>query len=155
VTQLFLDRSSLTIFCCLLILFKVFFLFVIFTTDNWCSMEFDSFGLSVKDLTTRNVITRSNSINLLYTLCLPRSTNSGHTSQCAMSAITSPHILAAATTSMWHCHLGHHGPDALYSLYMSSFISCTNTTHDFCHACQLGKHTRLHFPVHRVVWKSL
>jgi hypothetical protein len=23
-----------------------------FTTDNWCSMEFDSFGLSVKDLST-------------------------------------------------------------------------------------------------------
>jgi hypothetical protein len=22
-----------------------------FTTDNWCSMEFDPFGLSVKDLT--------------------------------------------------------------------------------------------------------
>jgi hypothetical protein len=27
-----------------------------FTTDNWCSMEFDPFGLSVKDLTTKNVI---------------------------------------------------------------------------------------------------
>jgi hypothetical protein len=23
-----------------------------FTTDNWCSIEFDPFGLSVKDLTT-------------------------------------------------------------------------------------------------------
>jgi hypothetical protein len=32
-----------------------------FTTDNWCSMEFDSFDLSVKDLTMRNVITRCNS----------------------------------------------------------------------------------------------
>jgi hypothetical protein len=29
-----------------------------FTTDNWCSMEFDLFGLSVKDLTTKNVIIR-------------------------------------------------------------------------------------------------
>jgi hypothetical protein len=28
-----------------------------FTTDNWCSMEFDSFGLSMKDRSTRNVIT--------------------------------------------------------------------------------------------------
>jgi hypothetical protein len=27
-----------------------------FTTNNWCSMEFDPFGLSVKDLSTRNVI---------------------------------------------------------------------------------------------------
>jgi hypothetical protein len=32
-----------------------------FTTDNWCSIEFDLFSLSVKDLTTKNVIVRSNS----------------------------------------------------------------------------------------------
>jgi hypothetical protein len=32
-----------------------------FTTNNWCSMEFDPFGLSVKDLSTWNVITRCNS----------------------------------------------------------------------------------------------
>jgi hypothetical protein len=31
-----------------------------FITDNWCSMEFDPFGLSVKDLTTKNVIVKSN-----------------------------------------------------------------------------------------------
>jgi hypothetical protein len=27
-----------------------------FTTDNWCSMEFDPFDLSVKDLTTRPIV---------------------------------------------------------------------------------------------------
>jgi hypothetical protein len=27
-----------------------------FTTDNWCSMKFDIFGLYVKDLSSRNVI---------------------------------------------------------------------------------------------------
>jgi hypothetical protein len=32
-----------------------------FTTDNWCSMEFDPFDISVKDLATRNMITRCNS----------------------------------------------------------------------------------------------
>jgi hypothetical protein len=32
-----------------------------FTTDNWCSMTFDPFGLSMKDLSTWNVITRCNS----------------------------------------------------------------------------------------------
>jgi hypothetical protein len=32
-----------------------------FTTDNWCSIEFDLLGLSVKDLSTRNMITRCNS----------------------------------------------------------------------------------------------
>jgi hypothetical protein len=42
-----------------------------FATDNWCSMEFETFGLSVKDLTTRNMIARSNSTNPLYTLRAP------------------------------------------------------------------------------------
>jgi hypothetical protein len=116
-----------------------------FTSDNWCSMEFDPFGLSVKDLTTRNVIAMSNSTGPLYTLRLPSSTASNRTSSCAMSVIAAPRILAAVATSMWHRCLGHPDPDVLSSLSRSSFISCTSTTHDFCHACQLGKHTRLPF----------
>jgi hypothetical protein len=116
-----------------------------FTTDNWCSMEFDPFDLSVKDLTTRNVIARSNSIGPLYTLRLPSSTASSRTSSCAMSAIDAPRILAAVATSTWHHRLGHPGHDALSSVSRSSFISYTSTTHDFCHACQLGKHTKLPF----------
>jgi hypothetical protein len=47
-----------------------------FTTDNWCSMEFDPFDLSVKDLTTKNVIVRSNSTGLLYMMRLPRVSHS-------------------------------------------------------------------------------
>jgi hypothetical protein len=116
-----------------------------FTTDNWCSMEFDPFGLSVKDLTIRNVIARSNSTGPLYTLHLPSFTASSRTSPYVMSTIAAPRILAAVATSTWHRHLGHPGPDALSSLSRSSFISYTGTTHDFCHACQLGKHTRLPF----------
>jgi hypothetical protein len=46
---------------------------------------------------------------------------------------------------MWHHHLGHPGPAALSSLSRSSFIQCTIKKHDFCHACQLGKHTTLPF----------
>jgi hypothetical protein len=42
-----------------------------FTIYNWCSMKFDPFDLSVKDLATRNVITRCNSSGPLYTICLP------------------------------------------------------------------------------------
>jgi hypothetical protein len=42
-----------------------------FTTDNSCSMEFDPFGLFVKDLATQSVIVRSNSSSLVYTLRLP------------------------------------------------------------------------------------
>jgi hypothetical protein len=62
-----------------------------------------------------------------------------------MSTIVAPRILAAVAMSTWHRRLGHPGPDALSSLSRSSFISCTSTTHDFCHACQLGKYTRLPF----------
>jgi hypothetical protein len=116
-----------------------------FTTDNWCSMEFNPFCLSMKDLTTRNVIARSNSTGPLYMLRLPSSTASSRTSPCAMSTIVAPHILAAITPSIWHHRLGHPGSDALSSLSRSSFIFCTSTTHDFCHAWQLGKHTRLPF----------
>jgi hypothetical protein len=116
-----------------------------FTTDNWCSMEFDPFALSMKNLTTRNVIARSNSTDPLYTLHIPSSTASSRTSRCAMSAIVVPHILAVVATSTWHCRLGHLGSDALSSLFRSSFIFYTSTTHDFYHACQVGKHTRLSF----------
>jgi hypothetical protein len=39
-----------------------------FTTDNLVSVEFDSYGLSVKDLQTRNVIVRCNSSRQMYPL---------------------------------------------------------------------------------------
>jgi hypothetical protein len=42
-----------------------------FTTNNWCSMRFDPFGLSVKDLSARNMIVRCNSLGTLYTMRLP------------------------------------------------------------------------------------
>jgi hypothetical protein len=99
-------------------------------------MEFDPFGLSVKDLSTRNVIVRSNSTGLLYTLCLPRSTTP---SAGAMVG------LAAVPPTMWHRRLDHPGPGALSSLSRSSFIHCTSNKHEFCHARQLGKHTMLPF----------
>jgi hypothetical protein len=108
-------------------------------------MEFDPFDLSMKDLTIRNMIARSNSTVPLYTLHLPSFTASSRTSPCAMSTIVAPRILAVVATSTWHHRLDHPGPDALSSMSRSSFISCTSTTHDFCHACQLDKHTRLPF----------
>jgi hypothetical protein len=57
-----------------------------FTTDNWCSMKFDPFGLSVKDLTTKNVIVRSNSIGPLYTMRLPRSLTPSSSAVAALAA---------------------------------------------------------------------
>jgi hypothetical protein len=41
-----------------------------FTINKWCSLEFDPFGLSVKDFATRNVITKCNSFRSLYTIHL-------------------------------------------------------------------------------------
>jgi hypothetical protein len=41
-----------------------------FTTNNSCSMEFDPFDLSMKDLAMQNMIIRSNSFGLVYTLRL-------------------------------------------------------------------------------------
>jgi hypothetical protein len=42
-----------------------------FTTDKSCSMEFEPFGLSMKDLATRRMLARYDSPGPLYTLHLP------------------------------------------------------------------------------------
>jgi hypothetical protein len=107
-----------------------------FTTDNWYSMEFYPFGLSVKDLTTRNVTVRSNSTSPLYTMCLPGFVTSSSGTATALTT-TAP--------ATWHRCLGHPGPDALSSLSMSSFIHCSSNKYDLCHAYQLGKHIKLPF----------
>jgi hypothetical protein len=92
--------------------------------------------LSEKDLTTRNVIIRSNSTGPLYTMRLPGSISP---SSDTVAALT---VVAPAT---WHHRLGHPGPDILSSLSRSSFFNCTSNKHDLCRACQLGKHIWLHF----------
>jgi hypothetical protein len=65
-----------------------------FTTDNWCSMEFDPFDLSVKGLYTWNVITRCYSSRALYTMCLP--------SYSAPSSHVAAPLALVASTSSWH-----------------------------------------------------
>jgi hypothetical protein len=112
-----------------------------FTTDTWCSMEFDPLGLSVKDLTTRNVIVRSNSTGPLYTMRLPNSFTSPSTVVAAVATTASTIV----TSTTWHRRLGHPGPDTLSSLSRSSFINYKSSPHELCHACQLDKHTRLPF----------
>jgi hypothetical protein len=114
-----------------------------FTTDNWCSMKFDPFDLSVKDLTTKNVIVRSNSTGPMYTMCLSGSLTLSSSTVATLAAV--PHALTVVAPITWRRYLGHPGPDTLSSLSRSSFIQCISKKHDFCHACQLGKHTRLPF----------
>jgi len=104
------------------------------TTDKNCFVEFDPFGLSVKDLHSRNEIIRCNSSGPLYSLMPPAASSSS----CA--------LIAAAPAAVWHRRLGHPGHEALFKLSSVSAISCTHHSSDqLCHACQLGRHIRLPF----------
>jgi hypothetical protein len=96
-------------------------------------MEFDPFGLSVNDLTTKNVIIRSNSTGPLYTMRLLRSLTLFSSAVAALAAV--PHALIIVAPTTWHRRLGHPGPDTLSNLSRSSFIQCTSKKYDFCHAC--------------------
>jgi hypothetical protein len=128
-----------------------------FTTDNSCSMEFDPFGLSVKDLATRTLLARCDSPGPLYTLRLPAPTTS----------TSAPHVLAtAASSATWHHRLGHPGRDVMSKLSSSTSVSgCRGSLEHLCHACQLGRRVRLPFPtssraadifdlIHCDVWTS-
>jgi hypothetical protein len=108
-----------------------------FTTNDWCSMKFDMFDLSVKDLSTRNMIARCNSSEPLYMMHLP--------SHLAPSSSTSTLSALVASTSTWHRHLSHPGVNVLSKLSHDSSVVCSRHSHDLCHACQLGCHIRLPF----------
>jgi hypothetical protein len=69
-----------------------------FTTDNWCSIEFDPFDLSLKDLTTKNVIVRSNSTGPLYTMRLPGSLTPSPSAVAALAAVPHALTVVAPTT---------------------------------------------------------
>jgi hypothetical protein len=100
-------------------------------------MEFDPFNLSMKDLSTQNVITRCNSSGPLYTMHLP-----SHSTPSSFAAAPST-LLGSTSTS--HRRFGHSSIDALSKLANASSIICSRCTHDLCHACQLGHHTRMPF----------
>lgn len=104
-----------------------------FTRDNRCSIEFDTLGFSVKDnfsdkdLQTRRVILRCDSDGDLYTL--PSVTPA------------TPHVLLAASSSLWHQCLGHPCPVVLNALNKQDLIPCNKVDKPLCHSCQLGNHT--------------
>ncbi|GJZ02213.1 ribonuclease H-like domain-containing protein [Tanacetum coccineum] len=101
-----------------------------FVCDNNFTIEFDAFGFSVKDFTTRRVLLRSDSTEDLYSVTFP-------------SPIPQAYLVSQHT---WHQRLGHPGSEVLRRLISSSFISCNKEKpRFFCHACQLGKHVRLPF----------
>jgi hypothetical protein len=108
-----------------------------FTIDNCCSMKFDPFGFSVKDLSSWNVIARCNSSGALYMVRLP--------SRTASSPCAAPTAALATSASTWHRRQGHLGVDALSMLLSDSSVICSRFTHNFCHACQLDRRTRMPF----------
>jgi hypothetical protein len=108
-----------------------------FTTDNWCSMEFDPFSLYVEDLSTRNVITRCDSLRPLYTMRLP--------SRSTPSSSIATRTVVVVSTSTWHHRLGHPGIDTMSKMSNASSVIYSGRTHDLCNACQLGRHTCMPF----------
>jgi hypothetical protein len=105
-----------------------------FNYDNNCSVEFDPLGLSVKDFHSRSVIARYNSSEPLYTLAAPT---------CSPVSCA---LVATIFSTTWHRCLGNPGHEALSKLTSTSVIGCNNITSDsICHACQVGRHTRLPF----------
>ncbi|GKA15331.1 ribonuclease H-like domain-containing protein [Tanacetum coccineum] len=101
-----------------------------FVRDNNCTIEFDAFGFSVKDFMTRRVLLRCDSTGDLYPVTPP-------------SLI--PHVFLVSQHT-WHRRLGHPGSEVLRRLVSNNFISCNKEKPPvLCHACQLGKHTRLPF----------
>jgi hypothetical protein len=100
-------------------------------------MEFDPFGLSVKEISTWNVTTRCNSSGHLYTMHLH--------SHAAPSLPMSAPSAVVALASIWHRCLSHPSVDFLSKLSHDSSVICSRCTHDLCHARQLGRHILLPF----------
>jgi hypothetical protein len=73
---------------------------------------------------------------------------------------TIPHHLpprchvAVVSPELWHSRLGHPAPAVVNTLNKLSAIQYNKAARHICHACQLGKHARLHslvrFLVHQL-----
>ncbi|XP_021309205.1 uncharacterized protein LOC110432736 [Sorghum bicolor] len=85
-----------------------------FTADNSCSVEFDSSGLTVKDVASRRPLLRCDSTGPLYTLRFPASASP------PLPVLSA--AFATTTSTTWHRRLGHPGRDALMQLSRSSDI---------------------------------
>ena len=87
-----------------------------FTVDNSCTIEFESSGLTVKDLASRRPLLRCDSTGLLYTLRLPASAPPPSTSP------SSAAFTATSSSTTWHRRLGHPGRDVLAHLSRSADV---------------------------------
>jgi hypothetical protein len=103
-----------------------------FTRDNFCSIEFDPFGFSVKDLRTKTMIFCCNSFGDLYTMPPPTKANK-----------VFAFLSTVVTAKVWHRCLGHPSRDATTSLQCMLAIPPDKLSSNLCHTCQIGKHARL------------
>nr|GEV32347.1 RNA-directed DNA polymerase, eukaryota [Tanacetum cinerariifolium] len=101
---------------------------LMFTWDNNCTIEFDTFGFFVKDFLSRHILLRCDSSGDLYPV-----TQSSSLLSALMSLIS----------STWHQLLDHPGDEVLRSLVSRNFISYNKEkSQHVCHACQLGKRVK-------------
>ncbi|GJU65717.1 ribonuclease H-like domain-containing protein [Tanacetum coccineum] len=101
-----------------------------FVRENNRTIEFHTFGFSVKDFLTRRVLFRCDNTGDLYLVT-------------ASSPI--PHAFLVSQHT-WHQRLGYPGGDVLRRLVFSNFISYNKEKPPvLCHGCQVGKHVRLPF----------
>jgi hypothetical protein len=107
-----------------------------FTKDNWCSVEFDPFGFSVKDLITKTPLLRSSSSGDLYLFA-------------GFSKLRNNFALSTTISNVdpWHRRLGHPSNASLRCLISHFPISCMNNSSppSVCETCHKGKHVRLSF----------
>jgi hypothetical protein len=97
-----------------------------FTANNSCSVEFDSSGLTVKDLAFRRPLLRCDSTGPLYTLRFPAATLSSST------PVLSAAFATSTSSTTWHQRLGHPGCDALMQLSRNSGLPCTRLMMSIC-----------------------
>lgn len=110
-----------------------------FVTDNSCSMNFDPFGFSIKDLMTKKLLLCCNSPGPLYAI----SSHFGNSAKTSHSALAAAHI----SPNHWHRHLGHPSSAVLASLVRINKLPCSSfkSLDNLCNACPLGKHQKLPF----------
>ncbi|GJT77629.1 anticodon-binding aminoacyl-tRNA synthetase, class 1a [Tanacetum coccineum] len=91
-----------------------------FVRDNNFTIEFDAFGISVKDFLTCRMLLRCDSTGDIYPVTAP--------SHIPHAFLVSQHT--------WHQRLGHPGGKVLRRLVSSNFISCNKEKPPvLCHAC--------------------
>lgn len=85
-----------------------------FTKDNWCAVEFDPFGFSMKDLETRKILLRCESSRDLYPL--PASLNKTFLNSTSTA-------LLAASLMLLHKRLGHANKFVVSSHYKKKTVN--------------------------------